>query len=181
MEPMPANDAGPVPWLDDDEQAAWRAYLDLRDELAIRLERDLQSTSGLSSADYQVLVHLSEATDAQARPVELCRVLRWEQSRLSHQLSRMERRELILRRSCEEDGRGSVIVLTTEGRDAIVAAAPAHVRTIRRLLVDVLGPVEIRELGRLARKVLDALPEEQVRTKRSASAPGAPSTQRPGR
>ena len=58
MEPMPANDAGPVPWLDDDEQAAWRAYLDLRDELAIRLERDLQSTSGLSSADYQVLVHL---------------------------------------------------------------------------------------------------------------------------
>lgn len=166
------NDDQPVPWLDDDEQAAWRAFLELRDELVIRLERDLQATSGLSGADYQVLVHLSEAPGAAARPVELCRSMRWEQSRLSHQLSRMEQRDLLIRRSCDDDGRGSVVVLTDEGRDAIVAAAPEHVRTIRRLLVDVLGPAEMRELGRLARKVIDALPDESLTPKRNAPPSG---------
>lgn len=180
MEPIPANDAGPVPWLDDDEHTAWRAYLELRDELTTRLERDLQSNSGLSGADYQVLVHLSEAPDAQARPVELCRALRWEQSRLSHQLSRMERRDLIQRRTCQEDGRGSVVTLTATGRDAIVAAAPAHVRTIRRLLVDVLGPDEMGELGRLSRKVLDALADDQVTPKRSSTSSDAASAPHPG-
>lgn len=149
-----------VPWLDPDEQGAWRAYLDLRDELALRVERYLQSASGLSSADYQVLVHLSESDGELARPGELCRNLRWQQSRLSHQLTRMERRGLVERRECREDGRGSIVALTPAGRSAIEATAPGHVRNLRALLIDPLGREDFLKLGELARQVLESMPDD---------------------
>ena len=164
---MSPADADEVPWLDDREQAAWRSYLDLRDELALRLERHLQTASGLSSADYQVLVHLSETDGDRARPVELCRTLRWQQSRLSHQLTRMERRGLVERLECHEDGRGSIVALTPAGRSAIESAAPGHVRDLRDLLIEPLGRDGFLQLGDLARQVLDALPEESTGTARA--------------
>jgi DNA-binding MarR family transcriptional regulator len=154
-----------VPWLDDEEQSAWRAYVELRDELTLRLERDLQARSGLSGADYQVLVVLSESPDDAARPVELCAAMRWEQSRLSHQLTRMERRGLVERRACEEDGRGSIVALTPAGRTAIEEAAPGHVRALRRLLVDPIGREGLLQLGALARRVLDAMADEELGAK----------------
>jgi DNA-binding MarR family transcriptional regulator len=159
-----------VPWLDAQEQAAWRAYMDMRDELSLRLERDLQSRSGLSVPDYQVLVHLSESDRDRARPVDLCADLRWEQSRLSHQLTRMEKRGLVERLACEEDGRGSIVALTSEGRAAIEAAAPGHVRALRALLVDAIGRDGMLQLGALARQVLDALPDAEVRPRGSRRA-----------
>ena len=159
-----------VPWLDADEQAAWRAYMEMRDEVTLRLERDLQSRSGLSGADYQVLVVLSESPRDAARPVELCATLRWEQSRLSHQLTRMERRGLVERRACEEDARGSIVALTSEGRAAIEAAAPGHVLALRALLVDVIGREGLLQLGALAQQVLDGLPDDDLRSKGSRRA-----------
>ena len=161
-----------VPWLDPQEQAAWRAFMDMRDELNLRLERDLQARAGLSGADYQVLVHLSESPADAARPVDMCTELRWEQSRLSHQLTRMERRGLVERRACEEDGRGSIVALTPEGRAAIEDAAPGHVRALRALLVDVLGRDRMLQLGELSRAVLDALPEDEVRPRGSRRGAG---------
>ncbi|UDY36779.1 MarR family winged helix-turn-helix transcriptional regulator [Dermatobacter hominis] len=152
-----------VPWLDAEEQAAWRAYMEMRDEVTLRLERDLQARSGLSGADYQVLVHLSESPGDAVRPVEVCTALRWEQSRLSHQLTRMERRGLVERRACEEDGRGSIVALTDEGRAAIEEAAPGHVVALRALLVDVIGRDGMLQLGAIARRVLDALPDDDLR------------------
>lgn len=155
----PGEDPDGIPWLDPDEQSAWRAFIEMGDEIGLRIERDLQSRSGLSSADYQVLVHLSESVEDRARPVDMCRSLRWEQSRLSHQLTRMARRDLIERRDCDEDGRGSIIVLTPQGRAAIESAAPEHVRALRSLLVEPLGRDGLLQLGNLARKVLEALPD----------------------
>ena len=146
-----------VPWLAPEEQAAWRAFLEMHDELMLRLERDLHERSGLSSTDYQVLVFLSEHPDGRARPVEMCRAMRWEQSRLSHQVTRMEKRGLVERSTCEEDGRGSLVGITAAGRSTIEDAAPGHVRSLRALLVDPLGHDGLLRLGDLSRRVLDAM------------------------
>ncbi len=156
----PQRSDDPVPWLDSEEQAAWRAFVELRAEIGLRIERDLQARSGLSTADYEVLVQLSESAHDRARPVELCRNLRWEQSRLSHQLTRMAKRDLVVRRDCDEDGRGSIVELTPQGRAAIESAAPAHVRALRSLLVEPLGREGLLQLGTLARTVLDALADD---------------------
>ncbi|MFF3855137.1 MarR family winged helix-turn-helix transcriptional regulator [Micromonospora sp. NPDC002575] len=148
-------------WLDDDQQRAWRAYLRMQAELAVRLGRQLQADSGLSFADYGVLVQLAEAPDGRLRPFELQRDLQWEQSRLSHHLGRMQRRGLVDREECPQDARGAFVALTATGRAAIEAAAPAHVDAVRRLVFDRLDPDEVRALERIATRVVDGLDAER--------------------
>ncbi|GGO16175.1 MarR family winged helix-turn-helix transcriptional regulator [Microbispora bryophytorum] len=144
-------------WLDADEQRAWRAYLRMQGRLTARLNRQLQADSGLSLADYDVLVHLTDREEGRLRPYELQRDLQWEQSRLSHHLTRMQHRGLVTREECADDGRGAYVVITEEGRRAIAAAAPGHVETVRRLFFDGLTREQVTALERLAADVLDRL------------------------
>jgi DNA-binding MarR family transcriptional regulator len=140
-------------WLDAREQASWRAYLDMTAKLTARLNREMQEASGISIADFSVLVQLSEHVDARMRVLELARALGWEKSRLSHQLTRMQQRGLIERSYCSEDRRGAFIVLTDKGRDTVVAAAPRHVESVRRYVFDELSADQVDALGRIARTV----------------------------
>ncbi|TDK93243.1 MarR family transcriptional regulator [Mycolicibacterium phocaicum] len=108
------------------------------------MNRQLQADSGLSLADYDVLVALSD-NDAGMRVSDLAAQIGWERSRLSHQLRRMEERGLTERRPSVEDGRTSNVVLTANGRRAITEAAPGHVDLVRALFFDplpdnLLGP-----------------------------------------
>src|SRR6202046_1553276 len=113
-----------VAWLSDDEQRAWRSYLRMSSLLPPALNRQLQQDCGLTLPEYEVLVQLSEAPERRLRPFQVCEALNWEQSRLSHQLTRMERRGLVLRRECVADGRGAFVELTPAGGAAIDAPAP---------------------------------------------------------
>jgi DNA-binding MarR family transcriptional regulator len=144
-------------WLTAEQQQVWRAFLHVESLLSVNLNRQLQSSSGLSIAEYGVLVQLSEAPDGRMRPFELGRALNWEQSRLSHQIARLERREFVIREQCESDKRGAFIVLTASGRSAIEAAAPGHVATVRRLVFDRLTPQEATALGAACAKIAAAL------------------------
>src|SRR3954463_11056819 len=114
-------------WLHQHEQTAWRAYLAMNAKLNARLNREMQDQSGISIADFSVLVQLSEHLDARMRVLELARALGWEKSRLSHQLTRMQQRGLVERSHCSEDRRGAWIVLTDRGRSTVEDAAPRHV------------------------------------------------------
>src|SRR5690606_35907892 len=91
------------------------------------------------------------------RVFELGDELQWETSRLSHHLTRMERRGLVRREKCPTDQRGAYIVLTDAGRDAIVAAAPRHVEDVRRYFIDAMTPEQLDELATIAERVLEAL------------------------
>jgi DNA-binding MarR family transcriptional regulator len=147
-------------WLDEREARAWRGYTRMRIELEAALNRHLSRRSGLSHADYAVLVELSEAPEGRLRAFQLGRALRWEKSRLSHHLKRMEARGLICREDCAEDARGSEVVLTAEGRAAIEAAAPAHVEDVRRLMIDHLSVEQLEALAAVSETVLAALEDE---------------------
>jgi len=148
------GDAAPVRWLDETEQRAWRAYVTMQGRLTAALHRQLQADAGMSIADYEVLVYLTEATGGRLRPYELQRRLLWEQSRVSHHLIRMQRRGLVDREACSDDGRGAFVVATAAGRAAIEAAAPGHVAAVRRLFFDGLTPEEIALVERLAGRVV---------------------------
>src|ERR1700759_3401440 len=97
--------------LSHDEQRAWRTYLRMSSMLPAALNRQLQQDCGLTLPEFEVLVQLSEAPEHRLRPFQICEALNWEQSRLSHQLTRMERRGLISRHECTVDGRGAVVKL----------------------------------------------------------------------
>jgi DNA-binding MarR family transcriptional regulator len=141
-------------WLDEREQRAWRGYLAMQSRLQARLSRQLQSDADMSLADFDVLVALTDRPDVQVRVLELAETLRWEKSRLSHHLARMQRRGLIDRQECPDDGRGAFVVLTDEGRRAIERAAPAHVETVRALVFDGLDPGQVDTLADIAESVL---------------------------
>jgi DNA-binding MarR family transcriptional regulator len=110
-------------WLSDEEQQAWRAYLHGYASLLSRLDRAIRARSGCSLADYEVLVHLSEAADGQLRQFELAEAMRWEKSRLSHHLTRMQHRALLERTPAPRDGRGACITITGAGRRATTRPA----------------------------------------------------------
>ncbi len=134
-------------WLSDSEQRAWRALQQFGAPLAAALNRQLVADSALSSADYQVLVVLTETDGGALRAGELGRETGWEKSRLSHHLKRMEARGLVRRDECLTDGRGLLVVITDAGREALAAAAPGHVATVRDLVIDALTPEQLRVLA----------------------------------
>lgn len=133
-------------WLDAREQRAWRGYLAMQAQLQATLHRRLQADAGLSLADFDVLVALSDRAGEPVRAGELAGLLQWEKSRLSHHLARMERRGLVAREDCPDDARGAFVVLTDAGRRAQEAAAPAHVASVRELVFDGLAPEQVDAL-----------------------------------
>ena len=144
-------------WLTDDEQRVWRCYLRATELLHARLNRQLQRDTGFSEGDYAVLVNLSESPHDRLRGYELAAAMQWEKSRLSHQLTRMEKRGLVRREECPTDGRGAFIVLTDDGRRRIEAAAPLHVAEVRRWFVDVLTADQLVSLGEISATLVEAL------------------------
>jgi DNA-binding MarR family transcriptional regulator len=144
-------------WLTEEEQRAWRGLLQMTSQLNARMNRQLLQEYGVSLADYEVLVVLSEAPDGRCRVFEIADTLAWEQSRVSHQLARMQRRGLIARQDCASDARGAFAVITAAGRAVIERAAPAHVETVRRLVFDELTPDQLATLTELTAGVLDRL------------------------
>jgi DNA-binding MarR family transcriptional regulator len=144
-------------WLEETEQRAWRGYLAMHAQLSARLHRELAADTGLSLADFDVLVCLTDRPEARARVLELAEALQWEKSRLSHHLTRMHRRGLVTREECPGDARGAYIVLTSHGRRSIEQAAPAHVATVRDLVFDQLTTTQIETLATITDTVLARL------------------------
>lgn len=140
------------PWLDDDEQKAWRSFLLMKRTLETHLERHLQREFGLSKSDFEILVNLSESESGRMRAFELGRATQWEKSRLSHHLTRMEKRGLVRKEAC--DARYPEIAITEEGLTAIKESAPAQAARVREFFVDVFGPERLAMLGEVSDEIV---------------------------
>lgn len=135
--------------LDSARSAAWRAYIEASQRLYTQLEEDLRADSDLSFADYHVLVLLSEAPGQRLRMGELAGRLVFSPSRLTYQISSMQRRGLVSKESCPDDRRGSEAVLTAAGLLALREAAPHHLASVRTHLMDDLDDAEVACLTRV--------------------------------
>jgi DNA-binding MarR family transcriptional regulator len=133
----------------------WRGYIRMRRAIDQAIERQL-GEAGLSTADYEVLVPLSEARRRTLRVRDLGQAVGWDRSRLAHQLRRMEERGLVRRYDGTASARCTMVELTPAGRRAIAVAAPGHVDTVRRAFVDLLEPAEIEALAAIADRVVEA-------------------------
>jgi DNA-binding MarR family transcriptional regulator len=144
-------------WLTDNEMSAWLGYRRMRLLLDLQLARELATGHGLSEPDYDVLSNLSDSGEGGVRLGDLAAYMRWSKSRLSHHITRMQQRGLVDRLECADDGRGSTLVLTDQGRHALTAAAPDHVASVRHHFMDLLTPEEIDTLAGLTHRVVDHL------------------------
>lgn len=145
-------------WLSEDEQRAWRAFGTATRLLNERLDRDLQA-SGMPLTYYELLVMLSEAPEHTLRMAELAKWTRSKPSRISHAVNKLEQAGWVRREHYAADRRGWLAVLTDEGLEALRAAAPLHVTSVRSNLIDVLSPEQLRQLEDISRTLLDHLGE----------------------
>ena len=139
--------AAPPQWLTPAELEAWRAYILNSRRLMEILEQALDSHD-LSMADYEVLAQLSEAPERRMRMSELAEAALLSRSRLSHRMKVMEQAGLIRKEECPDDRRGAFAVMTEKGWEAIVAAAPDHVASVRRAFTDVLTSADQQVIAR---------------------------------
>ena len=140
-------DATSTRWLDDDQQKVWRAFLDGVSRIDGCLDAALRPF-GLDLGEYEILVRLSEEPDRRMRMSDLAEAARQSRSRLTHTVARMEKKQLLTRVPCPDDRRGVIATLTDDGFALLETAAPAHVDSVRQVLVDVVDPADFAAVGR---------------------------------
>jgi DNA-binding MarR family transcriptional regulator len=144
-------------WLTAEEQRAWRNFVAVVELLSRRLDTQLQREAHLSHFEYLTLAMLSEAPDHTLRMTALATQTNSTLPRLSHVVTRLERRGYVTRSPCPEDGRATNARLTEDGWAKVVATAPGHVRTV---LDEVMGPLtgpDVADLERIMRRILERL------------------------
>jgi len=142
-------------WLDEEQQRAWRTFLTATTLLFARIDEDLKPFD-LSGSEYAILVRLSESPGRQLRMAQIADALCHSRSRVTHTIKRMEAKDLVRRVESPDDGRGVVAVLTDKGAAKLEEAAPDHVETVRRHLIEQGSPEDIAALTR----VMDAIADE---------------------
>jgi DNA-binding MarR family transcriptional regulator len=144
-------------WLDDDEQHAWRQLAAVILKLPSELEAQLRRDAGMSHFEYWVIALLSEAPDQTLRMSQLAAQANASLSRLSHVVSRLEKRGWVTRRPVprrrtRHPGRAHRRRLGAGRR-----GRPGHVAAVRQLVFDRLGPDDVGELARLCAAILEGI------------------------
>jgi DNA-binding MarR family transcriptional regulator len=151
-------EAGAEPrWLDAEERTTWLSFVSLLIKLPAALDAQLQRDSGLSHFEYNVLAGLSDVPGRSLRMSVLAAHTDGSLPRLSQVIARLERRGLVCRTPDPDDGRYTLAMLTDAGLDAVVAAAPGHVETVRALVFDPLTKAKSRQLRDICLRVLSAV------------------------
>ncbi len=144
---------GETEWLDGEEMALWRAFVDAAGSVFPLLGAALKADADMAFEDYEVLVHLSEASDGKLRMTDLSRLCLHSQSRLTQRVDRLVGRGWVAREKCPDDRRGMFAVLTPDGLRTLEAAAPGHVAEVRRLIVDLVAPGERAVVARVLARI----------------------------
>ncbi|MEU1528852.1 MarR family winged helix-turn-helix transcriptional regulator [Streptomyces fagopyri] len=158
-------------WLAAGELETWRRFALMLHRLPAALEAQLQQDAHLSYIEYYVLAGLSDQDGHRMRMSDLAVLANSEQSRLSHLVSRLERRGLVRREPDPANGRYTQAILTEAGHAHLAEAAPAHVAQVRDLVFDALDPAELDGLRTVAEKISERIDhrERQNRPRRDTA------------
>jgi DNA-binding MarR family transcriptional regulator len=152
-----------VKWLDDEEQRAWRALVDVTTWLHSELDGELMAAHDLTEGDYGVIATLSEAPGRELRMCDLANTLHLSPSGLTRRLDGLVKRNLVTRRPALDDRRATMAVLTDTGFALVKRAAPMHVDGVRRHLFDHLTRTQVLAIGVALDKVRAARTEAASR------------------
>ena len=142
-------------WLDETEQATWRAFLGASQRVREALDRQLQRDAGMPHAYYLILAMLSEAERRTLTMTELARRTRSSPSRLSHAVAKLEAKGWVRRGRHSGDHRTTLATLTDAGLAELEDTAPGHVEQARKALFDHLSREQVEQLHAICRAVLD--------------------------
>jgi len=151
-------------WLEEDELRAWMRLAGVMLKLAPALDSQLQRDSDLTHFDYLCLAMLSESESRVLPMSELAAITNASLSRLSHVVSKLEKRGWVRRAPSPLSRRVTLVSLTETGWEVLVKAAPGHVETVRELVFDDLSPEDIAALERIAGHIVDRIEASRLRS-----------------
>jgi DNA-binding MarR family transcriptional regulator len=151
-------------WLDDDELRAWLKLAGVMLKLSPALDSQLQRDCDLTHFDYLCLAMLSESDDHTLPMSELASRTNASLSRLSHVISKLEKRGWVARTPSPHSRRVTLVSLSEEGWKVLVDAAPGHVETVRSLVFDDLSREDVAALERIAGHIVERIEESRLRT-----------------
>src|SRR5215204_4896551 len=108
------------------ELGAWRGLLRVHSALVKALDAELLATHGLPLTSYEVLISRSGTT------------------RL---VDRLERDGLLVRDTCDSDGRGCFAVLTDRGEEVLQQARATHLEGVRERFLRHFEPSELEQMA----------------------------------
>jgi len=146
-------------WLSPAEMTAWRSFITTTGDLLRAIEHELEPFD-LDMGDYQLLAMLSEAPERQLRMSDLADALRLTRGGLTRRMEGVVKKKLVSRVQSSEDGRVAFAQMTAKGMTTLTAVAPEHVQTVRRLMIDLLTPAEVKAVGTAFSKISKNLAEE---------------------
>jgi len=147
-------------WLNAEEHRAWRAFCGVFLRLDAALDAQLRRDAGMRHFEYGVMSGLSQAPGRSMRMSDLAAVADGSLPRLSQVVSRLEAKGWARRTPDPTDRRSTLAVLTDAGNEQLVAAAPAHVEEVRRLIFDPLTKAQVQQLTRICERIAPGLAEE---------------------
>lgn len=135
--------------LDDNERSLWFAWKHAHEVVRTRVAEGVTAATGLSDPDVAILIRVADAGGS-LRQNQLAARMGWDRTRLSHQISRMEIRGLVVRRKLDN---GMEISLSRTGQDMVDLAQPIHAAAVRQHLIDPFTPAQIAQLREALRRI----------------------------
>jgi DNA-binding MarR family transcriptional regulator len=144
-------------WLTDDELASWLPLAGVMLRLGPTLDSQLQRDSDMTHFDYLCLAMLSEEPDWTTTMSNLASRVNSSLSRLSHVITKLEKRGWVERSRSETSGRVKMVTMTDKGYAVLVEAAPSHVEFVHSLIYEGLNDDDVASLRRLMSHVLERI------------------------
>jgi DNA-binding MarR family transcriptional regulator len=158
----PEAEEPPVKWLTEAELHSWLSFVRLLTWLPWSIDQQLRRDSNLSMVEYQVMARLSQSPERTLRMSSLADLANASLSRLSHLVTRLERRGLVRREPDPADGRFTNAILTGNGFRTLAEAASGHVAHVRSLVIDVLSPEQLRRIGLAADRIMSRIDTSEI-------------------
>src|SRR5215216_1466706 len=137
----------PLRELDSTELGAWRGLLRVHSALVKALDAELLATHVLPLTSYEVLINLQAAPGRRRRMAELADGVLLSRSGTTRLVDRLERDGLLVRDTCDSDGRGCFAVLTDRGEEVLSLARATHLEGVRERFLRHFSQDELAQMA----------------------------------
>jgi DNA-binding MarR family transcriptional regulator len=134
---------------------AWRSFLEAHAVVIPRIERLLDSATGLPFTWYDVLFQLSCAPGQRLLMHELADAVLLSRSGLTRSVDRIEAAGLVAREAIPGNRRSTHVVLTGAGKERLAQAVPIVTRGVREYFTQHLSEEEAAAVVRILGGVRD--------------------------